>query len=166
MIIAGISIGAPIQLEDKSHRPGEGFGLQMLYERPDEKGFDRLSMPELGSKLANALWSIGDGGEIKQELGEPQRSTEQINDTAEEFLKVANMTPAERIRYFYLDSQELDEDKLAAMSQEDQEVIEQQIRQLILEQLGLENEDGKAGNYEITAAPGSDSVVIYLEPTG
>ena len=67
-------------------------------------------------------------------------------DASDEFLKVSNMTPAERIRYFFLKERELTEDKLAAMGLKDREAIEQRIKDLILNQLGLENEDGKPGD--------------------
>jgi hypothetical protein len=40
-------------------------------------------------------------------------------DAGDDFLKVSNMTPAERIRYFFLKGRELNEDKLAAMNQKD-----------------------------------------------
>jgi Fe-S cluster biosynthesis and repair protein YggX len=64
-------------------------------------------------------------------------------DAADEFMKVSKMTPAEKIRYFFLKDRELNENKLAAMSQRDREAIEQQIKEIILQQLGLEDEDGK-----------------------
>lgn len=81
-------------------------------------------------------------------------------DAADEFLKVSNMTPAERIRYFFLKDRELNEDKLAAMNQQDREAIEEQIRQIILERLGLENEDGKSGEEAVTPAPEGDPVPL------
>ncbi|OED00730.1 hypothetical protein A9Z06_12245 [Rhizobium sp. YK2] len=84
-------------------------------------------------------------------------------DAADEFLKVSNMTPAERIRYFFLKDRELNEDKLAAMSDKDREAIEQQIKDLILQQLGLENEDGKPDDAP-APAPEGDPVPLDATP--
>ncbi|WP_025591294.1 hypothetical protein [Agrobacterium tumefaciens] len=73
------------------------------------------------------------------------------------------MTPAERIRYFFLIDRELSEDKLAAMSQKDREAIEQQIKEVILQQLGLENEDGKPDDAP-QPAPEGDPVPLDATP--
>ncbi|WP_149743495.1 hypothetical protein [Rhizobium sp. NFACC06-2] len=86
-------------------------------------------------------------------------SKDQKPDAADEFLKVSNMTPAERVRYFFLKDRELNEDKLAAMSQKDRDAIEQQIKDLILQQLGLENEDGKPDDAP-QPAPEGDPVPV------
>lgn len=110
--------------------------------------------PAYGSKLADALWSMETNGIVQNQKpegvwygGEPEPKV------SDEFMKLSSMTPAERIRYFFLDDQELDEDKLAAMTPQDQEAIEEQIRQLILERLGLKNEDGKSGDEAAAPAP-------------
>ena len=80
-------------------------------------------------------------------------------DAGDDFLKVSNMTPAERIRYFFLKDRELNEDKLAAMSQKDREEIEQRIKEIILQQLGLEDEDGKPADAP-QPAPEGDPVPV------
>lgn len=99
---------------------------------------------EYRSKLAGALWSMeSDGVVVDQKASRTALTKDDKPDAADEFLKVSNMTPAERIRYFFLKDRELNEDKVAAMSQKDREAIEQQIKDTILQQLGLENEDGK-----------------------
>jgi hypothetical protein len=64
---------------------------------------------------------------------------------------------------FFLKDRELTEDKLAAMSQKDRESIEQQIKDLILQQLGLENEDGKPGEAP-QPAPEGDPVPLDATP--
>ncbi|MBB3148429.1 hypothetical protein FHS21_004876 [Phyllobacterium trifolii] len=107
-----------------------------------------------GSKLADALWSMESNGVVlDQKPNCTALHKDEKPDAADEFLKVSNMTPAERIRYFFLKYREL-----AAMSQQDKEAIEEQIRQIILERLGLENEDGKSGEDAVTPAPEEDSV--------
>lgn len=103
--------------------------------------------PRHGSKLADAMWSIESKGVVLEQ--NPTRtalSKDDMPDAGDEFLKVSKMTPAERIRYFFLKDRELNEDRLSAMSQADREAIEQQIKDVILKQLGLENEDGKPGD--------------------
>jgi hypothetical protein len=116
--------------------------------------------PRYGSKLADALWSMESNGVVLEQ--KPDRAAlnnDEKPDAADEFLKVSNMTPAERIRYFYLKDRELNEDKLAAMGQKDREAIEQQIKELIFQQLGLENEDGKPADAP-QPAPEGDPVPI------
>ncbi|MBY5377334.1 hypothetical protein [Rhizobium leguminosarum] len=90
--------------------------------------------PRHGSKLADALWSMENNGVVLDQ--KPNRTAlnkDEKPDASDEFLKVSNMTPAERIRYFFLKDRELSEDKLAAMSQKDREAIEQQIKEVILQ---------------------------------
>lgn len=120
--------------------------------------------PRYGSKLADALWSMESNGVVLDQ--KPDRTAlndDEKPDAANEFLKVSNMTPAERIRYFFLKDRELNEDKLAAMNQKDREAIEQQIKELILRQLGLENEDGKPDDAPQAASEG-DPVPLDATP--
>lgn len=74
----------------------------------------------------------------------PSSSTEL--DAAEEYLLLSSMTLAERIRFFYLKDRDLTEEMLAGMAPIEQEAIEEQISLEILKRLGLEDEDGEAGN--------------------
>ncbi|OLF79789.1 hypothetical protein AWH62_15570 [Maricaulis sp. W15] len=53
-----------------------------------------------------------------------------------EFLRWANMTPAERIRAQYLEQEGLSEDSLAALPEEERERIEMEIQQRIRDALG------------------------------
>lgn len=119
--------------------------------------------PAYGSKLADALWSMESNGVVlNQKPDDIWFGSEPKPKVSEEFLKLSSITPAERIRYFFLKDQELNEDKLAAMSPQDQEAIEEQIHQVILDRLGLENEDGKSGEDAVTPAPEGDTVVIDI----
>jgi len=68
---------------------------------------------------------------------------EKKNEAVEEFMSLSEMTLAERIRYFFLKDRELDETKLDEMTPQDREEIEDQIRQEILERLGVDDQDGK-----------------------
>jgi len=116
--------------------------------------------PRYGSKLADAIWSMESNGVVlDQQPNRTALSKDEKPDAADEFLKVSNMTPAERIRYFFLKDRELNEDQLAAMRQKDRESIEQQIKDLILQQLGLEDEDGKPGDAP-QPAPEGDPVPL------
>lgn len=73
------------------------------------------------------------------------------------------MTPAERNCYFVLKDRELNEDKLVAMSQKDREKIEQQITETILQQPGLENEDGKPDDAPAPAPEGPPTPLYATE---
>ena len=53
-----------------------------------------------------------------------------------EFLRWANMTPAERIRAQYLEREGLSEDSLASLPEEERERIEMEIQQRIRDALG------------------------------
>jgi len=112
------------------------------------------------SKLADALWSMESNDVVLDQ--KPHRialNKDEKPDAGNEFLKVSKMTPAERIRYFFLKDRELNEDKLAAMSQKDREAIERQIKEVILQQLGLEDEDGKPADAP-QPAPEGDPVPV------
>ncbi|MAC88937.1 hypothetical protein [Maricaulis sp.] len=62
-------------------------------------------------------------------------STEESSAVAE-FLRWANMTPAERIRAQYLEQEGMSEDSLAALPEEERERIEMEIQQRIRDALG------------------------------
>ncbi|WP_141719999.1 hypothetical protein [Rhizobium sp. YK2] len=163
MIVAG-SPRIPLLLQSTSRLPGQ----DTVREAQQGKGGGNPPSVSLdtryGSKLADALWSMESNGVVLDQ--KPNRTALTKDDTpdaADEFLKVSNMTPAERIRYFFLKDRELNEDKLAAMSDKDREAIEQQIKDLILQQLGLENEDGKPDDAP-APAPEGDPVPLDATP--
>ncbi|WP_037086791.1 hypothetical protein [Neorhizobium vignae] len=146
MIVAGNS-RIPLPLQSTSRSSGQ----ETVREAREGKAGGNLPSvsldPRYGSKLADALWSMESNGVVLDQ--KPNRialNEDEKPDAADEFLKVSKMTPAEKIRYFFLKDRELSEDKLAAMSQKDREAIEQQIKDVILQQLGLEDEDGKPGD--------------------
>jgi len=131
MIAAG-SPRIPLLLQSTSRLPGQ----DTVREAQQGKGVGNppsVSLdPRYGSKLADALWSMESNGVVLDQ--KPTRTAlnnDEKPDAADEFLKVSNMTPAERIRYFFLKDRELNEDQLAAMSQDDREAIEQQIKETI-----------------------------------
>lgn len=163
MIVAGNS-RIPLLLQSNSRLSGQ----DTVREAQQVKGGGNLPSvsldPRYGSKLADALWSMESNGVVLDQ--KPTRtalSKDEKPDAADEFVKVSNMTPAERIRYFFLKDRELNEDKLAAMSQKDREAIEQQIKETILQQLGLENEDGKPDDAP-APAPEGDPVPLDAMP--
>lgn len=158
MIVAGTS-RVPLLLQSTS-RTAVQEAIQGAQQ--DKTGPHRPSVtldPRYGSKLASAMWSMESNGLVEQKPTHPALSKGDELDAGEEFLKVSNMTPAERIRYFYLKDRELNEDKLAVMSEKDREAIEQQIKDIILQQLGLEDEDGKPGDAP-QPAPEGDPVPL------
>ncbi len=142
MIVTG-NPRVPLHLQSTSRVPGQEAQQGKAGGNPPSVSLD----PRYGSKLADALWLMESNGVVlDQKPNRTALSKDEEPDAADEFLKVSNMTPAERIRYFFLKERELTEDKLAAMGLKDREAIEQRIKDLILNQLGLENEDGKPGD--------------------
>lgn len=63
----------------------------------------------------------------------------------DEFLAWAKMTPGERMRANMLSSMGLDENKLAAMSEEEREKIEAKIKEMIEVKVREDMEKGKTG---------------------
>jgi hypothetical protein len=147
MLIAGSSRNPALVLQSASRIAAQ----DVAHATPERKTGTTLPTvsltPGYGTKLVDALWSMESNGvALEQKPNRAALNEEEKPDGADEFLKVSNMTPAERIRYFFLKDRDLNEDKLAAMSQKDREAIEERIKEVILQQLGLENEDGKPGN--------------------
>ncbi|MGO4352543.1 hypothetical protein AB4Z25_11455 [Rhizobium sp. RAF36] len=163
MIVTGNS-RIPLLLQSASRLPGQ----DTVREAQQGKGNGNLPSvsldPRYGSKLADALWSMESNGVVlDQKPNRAALSKDEKPNAGDEFLKVSKMTPAERIRYFFLKDRELNEDKLAAMSQKDREAIEQQIKEIILQQLGLENEDGKPDDAP-EPAPEGDPIPLDATP--
>ncbi|SCY73786.1 hypothetical protein SAMN03159288_03971 [Rhizobium sp. NFACC06-2] len=159
MLVSGNS-RVPLLLQSSSRSP-EQDTIREAHEGKASGNVLTVSLDSRhSSKLAEALWSMESNDVVLDQ--KPNRtavSKDQKPDAADEFLKVSNMTPAERVRYFFLKDRELNEDKLAAMSQKDRDAIEQQIKDLILQQLGLENEDGKPDDAP-QPAPEGDPVPV------
>lgn len=154
MIVTG-NARIPLQLQTASRAPGQDTVWEAQQGNAGATPPSVSLDPRYGSKLADALWSMESNGVVlDQKPNRTALSKDEKPDAADEFLKVSNMTPAERIRYFFLKDRELNEDKLAAMSQKDREAIEQQIKETILQQLGLENEDGKPSDVPEPAPEG------------
>jgi len=159
MLVSGNS-RVPLLLQSSSRSPEQ----DTIREAQEGKASGNVPTVSLdsrhSSKLADALWSMESNGVVLDQ--KPQRTVlnkDEKPDAGDEFLKVSNMTPAERIRYFFLKDRELNEDKLAAMSQKDREEIEQRIKEIILQQLGLEDEDGKPADAP-QPAPEGDPVPV------
>jgi hypothetical protein len=146
MIVTG-NPRVPLHLQSTSRVPGQDTVREAQQGKAGGNPPSVSLDPRYGSKLADALWLMESNGVVlDQKPNRTALSKDEEPDAADEFLKVSNMTPAERIRYFFLKERELTEDKLAAMGLKDREAIEQRIKDLILNQLGLENEDGKPGD--------------------
>lgn len=159
MLVSGNS-RVPLLLQSSSRSPEQ----DTIREAQEGKASGNVPTVSLdsrhSSKLADALWSMESNGVVLDQ--KPQRTVlnkDEKPDAGDEFLKVSSMTPAERIRYFFLKDRELNEDKLAAMSQKDREEIEQRIKEIILQQLGLEDEDGKPADAP-QPAPEGDPVPV------
>lgn len=159
MLVSGNS-RVPLLLQSSSRSPEQ----DTIREAQEGKASGNVPTVSLdsrhSSKLADALWSMESNGVVLDQ--KPQRTVlnkDEKPDAGDEFLKVSNMTPAERIRYFFLKDRELNEGKLAAMSQKDREEIEQRIKEIILQQLGLEDEDGKPADAP-QPAPEGDPVPV------
>jgi hypothetical protein len=161
MLTVGSSRHSAPALQTTSRMASQEVALVKRSEKTSENLPTVSITSSMGSKLADALWSMESKGvALNQTPSRTALNKEEKIDAADEFLKVSKMTPAERIRYFFLKDRELNEEKLAAMSQQDQEKIEEQIKQLIFERLGLEDEDGKPGENTVAPAPEGPPVPI------
>ena len=123
-----------------------------------------------GAKLADALWSMeSQGVEIDQPAGDTWLGEAPSTSVEDQFMDMSKKTLAERIRDQYLDAHGLTEEDLAAMSPEDREAVEAEIREAILEAMGVNGQkqdvamdmgggaaDAQAGNPQ----PGN------VQPTG
>lgn len=159
MLVSG-NPRVPLLLQSSSRSPGQDT-VREAQEGKTSGNVPTVSLASRhSSKLADALWSMESNGVVLDQ--KPHRialNKDEQPDAGDEFLKVSKMTPAERIRYFFLKDRELNEDKLAAMSEKDREAIEQQIEEVILQQLGLEDEDGKPADAP-QPAPEGDPVPV------
>ena len=84
-------------------------------------------------------------------------STDTTDDTSaadllSEFAKLANMTPAEKIRDQYLKAHNLTEEQFAQLSPDEQKAINDQIADEIKQQLGAGKKDGSNGESETASA--------------
>ncbi|MCK8782608.1 hypothetical protein M0654_21810 [Rhizobium sp. NTR19] len=104
------------------------------------------SDPMFGAKLADMLWSMeGQGVEIDQSANDAFLGKAPSTTPEDEFMDLASKSFAERIREQYLDAHGLTEDDLKAMSPEDREAIEAEIRKAILEAMGVNGQRQEAG---------------------
>ncbi|MBP2560455.1 hypothetical protein J2857_003224 [Neorhizobium galegae] len=91
-----------------------------------------------GAKLADSLWSMeSQGVEVDHGAGDTWLGEAPSTKYEDEFMDLAKKTLAERIREQYLKDKDLTEDDLKAMSAEDREAIEADIRKAILEAMGV-----------------------------
>lgn len=91
-----------------------------------------------GAKLADALWTMeSQGVEVDQDAGDTWLGEAPSTKYEDEFMDLAKKTFAERIREQYLKDHDLTEDDLKAMSAEDREAVEAEIRKAILEAMGV-----------------------------
>ncbi|MBW6421178.1 hypothetical protein KX729_06960 [Rhizobium sp. XQZ8] len=91
-----------------------------------------------GAKLADALWSMeSQGVEVDQPAGDTWLGDAPSTAIEDQFMDMSKKTLAERIRDQYLEAHGLSEDSLAAMSPEEREAVEAEIRKAILEAMGV-----------------------------
>jgi hypothetical protein len=113
-----------------------------------------------GAKLADTLQTMESQGlEIDQEAGNTWLGKPPRTKFTEKFLALAQMTFAERIRAQYLDDRELTEADLKAMTPEDLEVIEAEIRDAILEAMGIKGKE-QGDDTELVNAGAATDVAI------
>lgn len=161
MLSVGSSRPSALLIQTPSRMADHGVAHVKQSEKTSENRPTVSITSSIGSKFTDALWSMESKGlALNQTPSRTALNKEEKIDAADEFLKVSKMTPAERIRYFFLKDRELNEEKLAAMSHQDQEKIEEQIKQLIFERLGLEDEDGKPSENTVAPAPDGPPVPI------
>jgi hypothetical protein len=113
-----------------------------------------------GAKLADTLQTMESQGlEIDQEAGNTWLGKPPRTKFTEKFLALAQMTFAERIRAQYLDDRELTEADLKAMTPEDLEAIEAEIRDAILEAMGIKAKQQGDDTQLVNAGAATDAAV-------
>lgn len=118
-----------------------------------------------GAKLADALWTMeSEGVELEQNaddtwLGEPPSTTYE-----DEFLELSKKTYAERIREQYLEEHGLTEEDVKAMSPEDREAVEAEIREAILEAMGINGQKQEIAMDVGGGAAGAQAAGIQASP--
>lgn len=91
-----------------------------------------------GARLADSLWSMeSQGTDIDQAAGDTWLGNEPSTRYEDEFMGLAKKTLAERIREQYLEEHGLTEDDLKAMKPEERKAAEAEIREAILEAMGV-----------------------------
>ncbi|WJH40052.1 hypothetical protein N7E02_25920 [Aliirhizobium terrae] len=100
--------------------------------------------------LKEERFSMEDHGIVLDQKAENTWLVEKSGvDFGEKFLKLSEMTIAERLRFFFLEDREMTEDDLKAMSEKDRQAIEDQIRHMIMAALGWDDDeyDAAFGKY-------------------
>jgi hypothetical protein len=128
----------------------------------------RISVADasVGSKLADALWTIKErDAEASEQAVAPVSLRKTPDLKAEEFLSLSKMTFSERVRFFFLKDREITEGQLKAMTPEEREVIEAQIRMAIEEALELKQAEQEAfkGNDDRSAQHGPNPALAGLD---
>ncbi|MGV1870473.1 hypothetical protein [Agrobacterium rosae] len=138
---------------------GAGFQLELEEQTfdTDETG-SPVSIwdyqgPPLTSSFSSALWEI-DAKIEPQTIEEQQKTLDiQSKELADEFLKFAEMTPAEKIRARALGEMDLTEEKLAALPPEERAAIEDKIAKAIERALGIDQITESTGTAETAEDP-------------
>jgi hypothetical protein len=111
-----------------------------------------MSITSIGSYPAAAIYAARNPQSSGLASNPPESAAARMGDAAaEEFLKFAKMSPAEKIRYAYLQEHGLSEDDLKGMSAADREAIEAEIRQQIRQSVerSTEKKTGQITNIHV-----------------
>ena len=106
----------------------------------------------VASKSANSLFSTGSFGDADSSIkGAAAKKTIEASavkteSASDEFLKWAKMNPIERLRAQYLKDHNLTEEKLASMSNEERQKIEDDIKKHIEKVLNDKSKQKAIGN--------------------
>lgn len=127
----------------------------LLDDNPDKGGKDAdnaLDTTVSGKASANvsaALWQISDAGGIEGSTSSVEYSAEgtakiqamlgeSSDDILDQFLALAQMTPAERIRAEYLKQHHVTEDRFGQLPSDQQDAMNKEIADQIKKQLGID----------------------------
>ncbi|WP_052063426.1 hypothetical protein [Nitrincola sp. A-D6] len=121
----------------------------------------RIGHPDSSSRVNKSTASGGFGDLLEQMLQQPSQQTK-LPDTSEnskpadevtlqeqreavrdQLLALLDMTPAERIRYAYLQSKGITEEQLASLPPEEREKIEAEIKEELKNKLGTVADNGE-----------------------
>ncbi len=133
---------------DDESGAGFQFALEDQAAEGDEQGSSASSRYDLEltrtTSVSSVLWEL-DKKTAPVTTEEKQNALDvKSRELADEFLKFAKMTPAEKIRARILGDKDLTEEALAALPPEERAAIEDKIKETIMRSLGVDQIDKSA----------------------
>lgn len=140
----------------RQHRPGtsDGAASFLLPDSDDGSQAPSIGSTDLASSIASGFWlnkendPSGASDGTKSASGDGTSSALSGEALLAEFARLANMTPAEKIRARYLEAHHMTEEQFSQLPADQQKAISDEIAKEIKETLGVGNskEDKKTSD--------------------